>query len=670
MKKKESTTTGTTIRTAARTTTMTGPAPKTARQIVSQPPIHYNNGMAKIHFPGGFSTHPGIGGDPTGRGPAWDTGTEIGDLLLPSPIKQCVRGIGGIYEFTFLDQPPITASQFRTKADEYLKSQLGIDPPSTAAVSSSEQGQERQGQSEEQSQVQEQEGQQNQAPQTPSTSTSSEEKEEEDQDQENEQQQQQQEQSVEMLERKFWRRLGPTMHPAMYGADMEGSLFSNEGQHHGWHISKLSSCLQLLLSDQNMTSDDEYDGIPGVTTPYLYFGMWASVFCAHTEDMNLLSINYLHAGAPKVWYAIAAGEDSQRFEQFVEGHYHQSKTICPEYLRHKRCLVSPKILKKAGIPFTTAVQYPGEAMITFPGSYHFGFNTGFNVAEATNFAVPEWVPYGKLANVCLCRPDSVRIDMNRFERLLLQYEAKVKQWKRLPWKEWAIRLRNKRIAQEQAETAKYNELVSSSTAATGGSGSTDETKENKPKRRVFWVEVMQPVGARSTTSKSSSSSSSTSTKKKKSKKEQRKRKQGSGGGTGGSTANDEVWHLAKPGGRKSLRPPARVLCIMPAAVDLDQVDKYNSSRSRRRGNNDSFLSDDEIEEDEQCFAGVISEVRDDYVRVHLDGLARKDDVWMSIDSPKLFLDGGRWGDGNVSKSQESLPPLHYWREEDSKRRCV
>lgn len=42
--------------------------------------------------------------------------------------------------------------------------------------------------------------------------------------------------------------------------------------------------------------------IKGLTSPYAYVGAYGATFPLHTEDENLYSINYLHMGAPKVWF--------------------------------------------------------------------------------------------------------------------------------------------------------------------------------------------------------------------------------------------------------------------------------------------------------------------------------------------------------------------------------
>ena len=62
------------------------------------------------------------------------------------------------------------------------------------------------------------------------------------------------------------------------------------------------------------------------------------------------------------------------------------------------------------------VQREREFVVARAAAYHSGFNSGFNIAEAVNFALPAWIPIGKKANYCKCVPDSVRIDMEVFER--------------------------------------------------------------------------------------------------------------------------------------------------------------------------------------------------------------------------------------------------------------
>lgn len=108
------------------------------------------------------------------------------------------------------------------------------------------------------------------------------------------------------FERIFWRNCGLGT-PPQYGADMAGSLFTDTTT--AWNVAKLPSFLSRLCMNKDL---------PGVNTPYLYFGMWRATFAWHVEDMDLYSINYIHWGAPKYWYAIPS-ERSKAFEGVMNG---------------------------------------------------------------------------------------------------------------------------------------------------------------------------------------------------------------------------------------------------------------------------------------------------------------------------------------------------------------
>uniref|UniRef100_A0A669CWA2 Lysine-specific demethylase 4B n=1 Tax=Oreochromis niloticus TaxID=8128 RepID=A0A669CWA2_ORENI len=208
--------------------------------------------------------------------------------------------------------------------------------------------------------------------------------------------------NYEDLERKYWKNL--TFVSPIYGADVSGSLYDEDVDE--WNIAHLNSILDVIEEDCGVS-------IQGVNTPYLYFGMWKTTFSWHTEDMDLYSINYLHFGEPKSWYAIPP-EHGKRLERLATGFFPSSIKGCEAFLRHKMTLISPSVLKKYGIPFDKITQEAGEFMITFPYGYHAGFNHGFNCAESTNFATLRWIDYGKVATQCTCSKDMVKISMEPF----------------------------------------------------------------------------------------------------------------------------------------------------------------------------------------------------------------------------------------------------------------
>ena len=151
------------------------------------------------------------------------------------------------------------------------------------------------------------------------------------------------------------------------------------------------------------------NSIAGYTTSNLYVGAPGTTFALHEEDMNLGSVNYLVSGAPKVWYCVPPA-DCIAVVNLISKLFANSTLAktCPQAVMHKRFLIHPDTLRENGITCSRIVQEQGDLIVTFPGAFHFGYNTGFNVAEATNFATHEWYSGGHLQDSwdvgkCTCK---------------------------------------------------------------------------------------------------------------------------------------------------------------------------------------------------------------------------------------------------------------------------
>lgn len=107
------------------------------------------------------------------------------------------------------------------------------------------------------------------------------------------------------LEKKYWSSI--SFGRPLYGANVSGSITDSDLL--VWNIGNLKSILSDVLKDAK---------IPGVNTPYLYYGMWRATFPWHVEDVELYSINYVHYGFPKFWYVIPPSF-ARKFESFVFG---------------------------------------------------------------------------------------------------------------------------------------------------------------------------------------------------------------------------------------------------------------------------------------------------------------------------------------------------------------
>lgn len=175
--------------------------------------------------------------------------------------------------------------------------------------------------------------------------------------------------------------------------EMEGSA--------GWKLANSPWNLQVIARSPGSLTRFMPDDIPGVTSPMVYIGMLFSWFAWHVEDHELHSLNFLHTGSPKTWYAVP-GDYAFSFEEVIRCHAYGETTdrlAALALLGEKTTLLSPEVLVASGIPCCRLVQNPGEFVVTFPRAYHVGFSHGFNCGEAANFGTPQWLTVAKEAAV-------------------------------------------------------------------------------------------------------------------------------------------------------------------------------------------------------------------------------------------------------------------------------
>ncbi|PIA51468.1 hypothetical protein AQUCO_01100361v1, partial [Aquilegia coerulea] len=210
------------------------------------------------------------------------------------------------------------------------------------------------------------------------------------------------------IETLFWRASVDKPFTVEYANDMPGSAFgpvklgktfkeTGEGMTVGdtaWNMRGVARSKGSLLRFMK-------EEIPGVTSPMVYIAMLFSWFAWHVEDHDLHSLNYMHMGASKTWYGVPK-DAAFAFQEVVRAHGYGgdfNPLVTFATLGEKTTVMSPEVLIGAGIPCCRLVQNVGEFVVTFPGAYHSGFSHGFNCAEASNIATPEWLRYAKDAAI-------------------------------------------------------------------------------------------------------------------------------------------------------------------------------------------------------------------------------------------------------------------------------
>ncbi|XP_050430388.1 lysine-specific demethylase lid [Adelges cooleyi] len=236
---------------------------------------------------------------------------------------------------------------------------------------------------------------------------------------------------TEKVEQEYWKivssidstviaEYGADLHTMDHGSGFPTSLALRGNENNTYYKSYIEDSWNLnnipVLKDSVLSFINA--DISGMKVPWMYVGMCFSTFCWHNEDHWSYSINYLHWGEPKTWYGVP-GDAAEAFEEVMKETTPELFHSQPDLLHQLVTILNPNILMKEKVPIYRTDQEAGEFVVTFPRSYHTGFNQGYNFAEAVNFAPADWISMGRecvnhyssLKRICVFSHDELICNM-------------------------------------------------------------------------------------------------------------------------------------------------------------------------------------------------------------------------------------------------------------------
>ncbi|KAK3923885.1 Lysine-specific demethylase 4B [Frankliniella fusca] len=138
------------------------------------------------------------------------------------------------------------------------------------------------------------------------------------------------------------------------------------------------------------------------------------ILCELNEKYDGLACPYYYAGDKGTLFGISPNYFGF-MDKICSGlRVDLANSSCRAFLvDHKSLVADPEFFRKHfQVPYAQVMQEPGDFIITLPFGLHAGFNTGKNLAIASNFADLDWIEFGIYAPICSCNDLQIHLDLS------------------------------------------------------------------------------------------------------------------------------------------------------------------------------------------------------------------------------------------------------------------